>query len=298
MSPTPKFPVPSSIPWDAILRLLRWDKPAGRLILLIPALWALVLASNGKPQPLLLLIIVVGTFATSGAGCVINDLWDRNIDPKVQRTQKRPLASRELSVKVGIGVFAIALLCAAGLTLFLNPLTIGLCFAAVPVIALYPGAKRVFPVPQLVLAIAWGFAILIPWSAATDPPALPWPAWMLWGATIFWTLGFDTIYAMADREDDRKLGVNSSALFFGEYVAEAIGLFFLLTALLLAQTGIASQLNLLYWPALGGALFLWTKQYLKLRGTPLSRSGYGKLFSENVTIGGLLLVGMVLGSLF
>ena len=298
MSPTPKLPLPSHLPWDAIIRLLRWDKPAGRLILLIPALWALVLATGGWPPPLLLVVVVVGTFATSGAGCVINDLWDRNIDPQVQRTQKRPLASRELSVTVGIVVFAIALLCAAGLTVFLTPLSFGLCVAAVPVIALYPGAKRVFPVPQLVLAIAWGFAVLIPWSAATDPPTLPWPAWMLWGATIFWTLGFDTIYAMADRDDDRKLGVNSSALFFGEYVAEAVGLFFLLTALLLAQTGIATQLNLLYWPALGASVFLWAKQYLKLRRQELSRTAYGKLFSENVNIGLILLAGMALGSWF
>ncbi|MEM6502495.1 MAG: 4-hydroxybenzoate solanesyltransferase [Cyanobacteria bacterium P01_C01_bin.89] len=298
MSSTPKFPRPSSIPWDAVIRLLRWDKPAGRLILLIPALWSLVLATNGRPPLLLLVVVVVGTFATSGAGCVINDLWDRNIDPKVQRTKKRPLASRELSVKVGAVVFGIALLCAAGLTVFLTPLSFGLCVAAVPVIALYPGAKRVFPVPQLVLAIAWGFAVLIPWSAATDPPALPWPAWMLWGATVFWTLGFDTIYAMADREDDRKLGVNSSALFFAEYVAEAVGLFFVLTVLLLAQAGIATQLNVLYWPALGGAIFLWTKQYLKLRRQPLSRDAYGKLFGENVKIGFLLLAGMFLGCLF
>ncbi len=298
MSSTPKFPRLSSIPWNAVIRLLRWDKPAGRLILLIPALWSLGLATNGRPPLLLLAVVVVGTFATSGAGCVINDLWDRNIDPKVQRTKKRPLASRELSVKVGIVVFGVALLCAAGLTIFLTPLSFGLCVAAVPIIALYPGAKRVFPVPQLVLAIAWGFAVLIPWSAATDPPSLPWPAWMLWGATIFWTLGFDTIYAMADRDDDRQLGVNSSALFFADYVAEAVGLFFLLTALLLAQAGIATQLNVLYWPALGGATFLWIKQYLKLRRQPLPRSAYGKMFSENVNIGFILLAGMLLGSWF
>lgn len=205
--------------WLTIVRLLRWNKPEGRLILMIPALWAVLLAAEGKPPLPLVGVIVLGSLATSAGGCVANDLWDRDIDPQVERTRDRPLASRALSVRVGFVVALVAFLCACGLALYLNPFTFWLCVAAVPVILLYPGAKRVFPVPQLVLAIAWGFAVLISWSAVscgTDPAAtacLGNDTWLLWGATVLWTLGFDTIYAMPDREDDRRIGINSSALF-------------------------------------------------------------------------------------
>jgi 4-hydroxybenzoate polyprenyltransferase len=282
----------------AIVRLLRWDKPAGRLILLIPALWALVLASDGRPHPLLVLVVVVGTIATSAAGCVVNDLWDRNIDPKVERTKQRPLAARSLSVKVGVGVMLVAALCAAGLLPFLNGLSVLLCVAAVPVIALYPAAKRVFPVPQLVLAIAWGFAVLIPWSAAINPPSLDLPAWLLWGAVVLWTLGFDTVYALADREDDRRLGIHSSALFFGDLAPQAIGAFYAGTALLLAYTALALELNIGFWLTLFGAIGLWVRQYLRLSDRQLSRAAYGKMFAENVTIGFVLLGGMLVGCWF
>lgn len=282
----------------AIVRLLRWDKPAGRLILLIPALWALVLASDGRPHPLLVLLVVVGTITTSAAGCVVNDLWDRNIDPKVERTKQRPLAARSLSVKVGVGVMLVAALCAAGLLPFLNGLSVLLSVAAVPVIALYPAAKRVFPVPQLVLAIAWGFAVLIPWSAAIDPPSLDLPAWLLWGAVVLWTLGFDTVYALADREDDRRLGIHSSALFFGDLAPQAIGAFYAGTALLLAYTALALELNIGFWLTLFGAISLWVQQYLRLSDRQLSRAAYGKMFAENVTIGFVLLAGMLVGCWF
>lgn len=283
---------------QAIVRLLRWDKPAGRLILLIPALWALVLASDGRPHPLLVLLVVVGTITTSAAGCVVNDLWDRNIDPKVERTKQRPLAARSLSVKVGVGVMLVAALCAAGLLPFLNGLSVLLSVAAVPVIALYPAAKRVFPVPQLVLAIAWGFAVLIPWSAAIDPPSLDLPAWLLWGAVVLWTLGFDTVYALADREDDRRLGIHSSALFFGDLAPQAIGAFYAGTALLLAYTALALELNIGFWLTLFGAIGLWVQQYLRLSDRQLSRAAYGKMFAENVTIGFVLLAGMLVGCWF
>ncbi|MGL4879633.1 MAG: 4-hydroxybenzoate solanesyltransferase, partial [Waterburya sp.] len=199
--------------WQTVFRLLRWDKPAGRLILMLPALWAVFLAAKGTPPIPLVGVIILGTLATSAAGCVVNDLWDKDIDPQVARTKSRPLASRALSVKVGIVIFAIALLCAAILAFYLNRLSFILCVLAVPVIVLYPLAKRVFPLPQLVLSIAWGFAVLISWTAVTAKiePA----TWLLWGATVAWTLGFDTGYALADREDDLKVGINSSAIFFG-----------------------------------------------------------------------------------
>jgi len=279
--------------WFTVIRLLRWDKPEGRLILMIPALWAVFLAAQGTPPLPLVGVIVLGTLATSAAGCVVNDLWDRDIDPQVQRTRNRPLASRVLSVKVGIVVAFVALACAFGLALYLNTLSFWLCVAAVPVILLYPGAKRVFSVPQLVLSIAWGFGVLISWSAVTRSLSLP--TWLLWGATVLWTLGFDTVYAMSDRDDDRRIGVNSSALFFGSYAADAIGIFFIGTVGLLAWLGIELQLNIAFWIALVLATSGWIWQYFRLKQQDIANSAYAEMFCQNVWLGFLLLAGMIAG---
>ncbi|MEA5554554.1 4-hydroxybenzoate solanesyltransferase [Anabaena cylindrica UHCC 0172] len=280
--------------WLVIIQLLRWHKPEGRLILMIPALWAVFLAAAGKPPLPLVGVIILGTLATSAAGCVVNDLWDRDIDPQVERTRDRPLASRSLSVKVGIGVGIVALACAAVLAFYLNPLSFWLSVAAVPVILLYPGAKRVFPVPQLVLSIAWGFAVLISWSAVTQNISAP--TWLLWGATVLWTLGFDTIYAMSDREDDQRIGINSSALFFGKYSPTAIGIFFVGTVILLTGVGVLVHLNTAFWISLVIATLGWFWQSLQLRKSELAHSAYGEMFRQNVWIGFLILAGMIVGS--
>jgi 4-hydroxybenzoate polyprenyltransferase len=279
--------------WRTVIRLLRWDKPAGRLILMIPALWGLCLAAKGNPPLPLLGVIILGTLATSAAGCVVNDLWDRDIDPQVERTKNRPLAAKSLSIATGIGVLIVSLICAAILAFYLNPLTFWLCVAAVPVILLYPAAKRVFPVPQLVLSIAWGFAVLISWSMVTGN--LITPTWYLWGATIFWTLGFDTVYAMSDRDDDLRIGVKSSALFFGRYVAEAIAFFYTVTVVLLGATGKIMALQPIFWVMLVVATAGWAWQYLRLLQPQIPASFYPQMFRENVWIGFGLLLGMILG---
>lgn len=285
---------PQSPTWITVLRLLRWDKPTGRLILMIPALWAVFLAGRGAPPALLVGVVILGSLATSAGGCVVNDLWDRNIDPKVKRTRNRPLASRALSVKVGLVVAAIAFLCAYGLSLFLTPLSFGLCVAAVPVIVLYPLAKRVFPVPQLVLAIAWGFAVLISWSAVTN--SLEPATWLLWAATVLWTLGFDTVYAIPDRDYDRQLKVNSSALFFGDRTPLAIGVFFAATTVMLGWLGVMQGLNAAYWIALAIAVGLWLRQVRQLTRRNPPGKLYGSIFRENVYLGFGLLAGMIIGS--
>ncbi|MEG4284337.1 4-hydroxybenzoate solanesyltransferase [Microcoleus sp. A006_D1] len=279
-----------------IIRLLRWDKPAGRLILMIPALWAVFLAAHGTPPAALVGVIVLGTLATSAAGCVINDLWDRDIDPEVERTRSRPLASRALKVQTAIGVALISFACAAILALYLNPLSFWLCVAAVPVIICYPLAKRVFPVPQLVLSIAWGFAVLISWSAAVGKLELA--TWLLWGAVVFWTMGFDTVYAMSDREDDLRLGVNSSAIFFGDNVTNAVGFFFVGTVGLLAAMGINLQLHIGFWIAIFAAAILWFLQYSQLRKADIPTPVYGQIFRQNVWVGFVILAGMIVGEIF
>lgn len=278
-----------------IIRLLRWHKPEGRLILMIPALWAVFLAAAGKPPLPLVGVIILGTLATSAAGCVVNDLWDRDIDPQVERTRSRPLASRALSIKVGIIVAIVAMACAAVLAFYLNALSFWLCVAAVPVILLYPGAKRVFPIPQLVLSIAWGFGVLISWSAVTQNLSLP--TWLLWGATVLWTLAFDTVYAMSDKEDDRRIGVNSSALFFGDYAPVAIGIFFAGTVFLLGWLGVIMHLRPTFWISLAIATVGWAWQYTRLRQQNLPNSAYGEMFRQNVWIGFIVLTGMIAGSL-
>ncbi len=281
--------------WLSVIRLLRWHKPEGRLILMVPALWAVFLAAAGKPPLPLVGVIILGTLATSAAGCVVNDLWDRNIDPEVERTRNRPLASRVLSVKVGVVVAILSMGCAAILAFYLNPLSFWLCVAAVPIIVLYPGAKRVFPVPQLVLSIAWGFAVLISWTAVTK--SLSFPTWLLWGATVLWTLGFDTVYAMSDREDDKRIGVNSSALFFGKYVESAIAFFYAGTIGLLAWLGIVTNLHIGFWISLAVATLGWIWQYFRLQDKHLPSSAYGEMFRQNVWIGFILLAGMEVGYL-
>ncbi|NMG18821.1 4-hydroxybenzoate solanesyltransferase [Brasilonema bromeliae] len=281
--------------WLVIIRLLRWHKPEGRLILMIPALWAVFLAAAGKPPLPLVGVIILGTLATSAAGCVVNDLWDRDIDPQVERTRDRPLASRALTVKVGVIVAIVAMACAAVLAFYLNVLSFWLCVAAVPVILLYPGAKRVFPVPQLVLSIAWGFGVLISWSAVTHNLSLS--TWLLWGATVMWTLGFDTVYAMSDREDDRRIGVNSSALFFGDFAPIAIGIFFASTVFLLSWLGLVMYLRPTFWISLAIATVGWVWQYTRLGQQDLPNSAYGEMFRQNVWIGFIVLAGMIVGSL-
>lgn len=280
--------------WQRIIRLLRWDKPAGRLILMIPALWAVFLAAAAKPPIPLVGVIVLGTLATSAAGCVVNDLWDRDLDPQVARTKSRPLASRALSVKVGTVIFALALACAAVLAFYLNRLSFLLCVAAVPFIVFYPLAKRVFPVPQLVLSLAWGFAVLISWSAVTArlEPA----TWLLWGATVAWTMGFDTGYALSDRDDDLRVGINSSAIFFGKYAPQAIGLFYAVTVGLLAGLGIRLNLNWAFWISLVLATVGWCWQYYNLSRPTIPPEVYGKVLGQNVWLGFVLLGGMILGS--
>ncbi|MEA5477321.1 4-hydroxybenzoate solanesyltransferase [Pseudanabaena galeata UHCC 0370] len=280
--------------FQKIVRLLRWHKPAGRLILMLPALWATVAAAKTQHQlpPIDLLgVVILGSLATSAAGCVINDLWDRDIDPQVDRTKTRPLAERSLSIQVGIAVLLVAGLCAFLLSTYLNPLSFWLCFAAVPVIAIYPACKRFFPVPQLVLSIAWGFAVLIPWSAVTG--GLDRYAWELWTAVIAWTMGFDTIYAMSDRTDDLKVGVKSSALFFGRYVTFAIAIFLAIALGCLIWLGWEIQLGYAHYFACLTAGVIWIWQCNRLSQTEIPSELYQKAFGQNVWIGFIILAGML-----
>jgi 4-hydroxybenzoate polyprenyltransferase len=262
---------------------------------MVPALWSLTIAAEQQHQPVpldLLGIVLFGSLATSAAGCVINDLWDRDLDRQVARTQDRPLAARSLSLGVGIAVLAVAGICAIVAAAYLNPLSFGLSLAAIPIIAIYPACKRFFSLPQLVLSVAWGFAVLIPWAALRghlDPST----AW-LWAAVVLWTLGFDTVYALSDRPDDLKVGIRSSAIFFGRHTPTAVAVLLGLAWLSLLVTGLLTQLGTVYlgcW-AIAGILWLW--QSWRLHQTDLPDSLYPQLFRQNVSIGFILWLGMLL----
>ena len=212
-------------PWVA---LLRWNKPSGRLILLIPAGWSLWLNPAGPPSLQLILQILIGGLSVSAAGCVANDLWDQRIDREVARTSQRPLARGDLN-RVQAFTFLTALLTLSLLVVISLPadvrrLCLQLAVLALPPILFYPSAKRWFPFPQAILALCWGFAVLIPWAAATGSLSFSLPLVATWGATLCWTFSFDTVYAMADRADDAKLKLRSSALTLGDSAVRSFAL--------------------------------------------------------------------------
>lgn len=281
------------------LELLRWHKPSGRLILLIPAAWSLWLAAGGMPPAVLLGWIVLGALAVSGAGCIANDLWDRRLDPQVERTAGRPLASGRVSVPAALALLLLCLLLALLVVLALPAahrlLCLALAVAALPPVLLYPSAKRWFGYPQAVLALCWGFAVLIPWAALRGTLAGGWPLALAWAATLFWTFGFDTVYAMADRPDDRRVGIRSSALSLGEKAPLAVALCYGATALALAGAALQAGVSLAFWPLWLLAAAGMQQQAAVLRRADLPASAYGRHFHRQVQLGALLLLALMVG---
>ncbi len=287
-------------PLQTWLALLRWDKPSGRLILLIPAGWTLWLLPQAPPPAVLVGWIVLGGLAVSGAGCVANDLWDRRIDPQVERTRERPLASGRISVGAAVVLLVLCLLAALAVVLWGLPassrgLCLGLAVAALPPVLLYPSAKRWCGYPQAVLALCWGFAVLIPWAAAQGTLQGGWPLAAVWLATCLWTFGFDTVYAMADRDDDARVGVRSSALSLGEQAPVVVGCCYGAAAVLLAWAAAQQGANGAFWliwlVAAGG----WLREAQLLQRPALPRSAFGLHFRHQVLLGALVLLALVVG---
>ncbi|WP_340122930.1 4-hydroxybenzoate octaprenyltransferase [Methylobacter svalbardensis] len=229
--------------------LARFDKPIGILILLWPALWALWVASDGKPDVLVLTVICLGVVLMRAAGCVINDYADRDFDPHVQRTQHRPIAAGKVKPKEALLVFVALCLCAFGLVLLLNSYTILLSFVAAFLAASYPFMKRYTQLPQAYLGIAFGWAVPMAFSAQLN--SIPPVAWVMYLAVVLWALVYDTMYAMVDKEDDLKIGVKSTAILFGAYDREIMGGLQLVILGLLMTVGQMIDAN---WPYYGGLL--------------------------------------------
>lgn len=234
--------------------LCRFDKPIGILILLWPALWALWVASDGKPDLLVLTVICAGVVLMRAAGCVINDYADRNFDPHVERTKQRPIASGNVSPKEALILFVVLCLISFGLVLLLNLYTILLSFIAAFLAGSYPFMKRYTHLPQAYLGIAFGFAVPMAFSAQTN--AIPFVAWVMYLATILWALVYDTMYAMVDKEDDLKIGVKSTAILFGDKDREIMAVLQLIILGLLISIGQMQNLGSFYYAGLAAAASL------------------------------------------
>lgn len=246
------------------VQLIRLDKPIGILLLLWPTYWALWLAAEGIPDLPVLVVFTLGVVLMRSAGCAINDYADRDIDRHIERTKNRPLTSGRISSREAVAIFIVLALLSFALVLALNPLTRWMSVVAVLLAATYPFMKRFHYLPQVHLGIAFGWAIPMAYTAQTGelPTA---SGWLLFLANIIWTTAYDTMYAMADRDDDLKLGVKSTAILFGEFDRSIVALLQLFTLLALLLIGIQEDLGQYFYYGLSAACILALYQQFLIR---------------------------------
>ena len=275
-----------------ISRLIRLPNQTGTWLLMLPTLWALVLSSNGTPPWHLVVIFMLGSFVMRSAGVILNDLADRSFDRHVARTQQRPLASGELSPTHAFVVLAVLLTVALLLVAQLNALTIMLSPVALVLAAVYPFAKRIIHLPQAVLGVTFGWGTIMAWTASRG--RIDTAAWLTFAATVCWAIAYDTIYALQDLDDDRRIGVKSSALYFGSSTWMAVAV---ACALMLFLLGISAGTVGIGGIAYGmlAAVGIWfAKQADELR-RPVSPARAFELFHQHAWIGTAILFGLVLG---
>jgi len=270
--------------------LARFDKPIGILILLWPAVWALWVASQGKPDLLVLVVICAGVVLMRAAGCVINDYADREFDPHVERTKLRPIAAGKVSPKEALSVFTVLCLSAFALVLLLNTYTIMLSFGGAFLAATYPFMKRYTQLPQAYLGIAFGWAV--PMSFAAQTNTIPSVTWFMYLAVVLWALVYDTMYAMVDKEDDLKIGVKSTAILFGDYDREIMAVLQLIILALLFYVGAVQNLSWIYYSALGlsSLFFIYQQKLIFYR----DKADCFKAFLNSNWFGLTIFVGLVL----
>jgi 4-hydroxybenzoate polyprenyltransferase len=274
------------------LDLVRWDRPAGWLLLLWPGLSALWIAADGFPGWHLLAVFVLGTILMRSAGCCVNDVADREFDRHVKRTARRPVTTGAVSVREALALGAALALLAFALVLSTNPPTILLSFVALGVTLLYPFAKRVLSMPQAVLGVAFSFGVPMAfaavlggssWSGSAVADAVPPAAWALWAGNLFWVLAYDTEYAMVDRDDDLRIGMKTSAITLGRWDVAAVMSFYAAYLLVWGLVGRALGMGVLYWLGLAaaGAQALWHHTLIRDR----SREGCFRAFRANHWVG-------------
>jgi 4-hydroxybenzoate polyprenyltransferase len=277
----------------AYTRLIRLDKPIGTLLLLWPTYWALWLSNQGVPPFDLLIIFTLGTFLMRSAGCAINDYADRDFDRYVERTKNRPITSGQISGKEAVLIAVILALLSFALIQPLNLLTKQLSVFAIIVAAVYPFTKRFFAMPQAVLGVAFGFGI--PMAYAASQNHVPLEAWILFMGNLFWTIAYDTAYAMVDRDDDLRLGLRTSAITFGRFDVIAIAICYALLLFSLLWVAYLAQLNDLFWLGWIGALICAIYHVSLVRTR--QREDCFKAFRQNNWLGAFLFLGIVLGLL-
>jgi 4-hydroxybenzoate polyprenyltransferase len=279
---------------DAYEKLVRLDKPIGILLLAWPTLWGLWLAAGGVPDWRFLWIFVTGTILMRSAGCAINDWADRAFDPHVERTRTRPLASGAIHPEEAVLVAATLAFAAFMMVVWmLNLLTTGLAVVAAVIAAIYPFTKRFLAVPQAWLGMCFGFGIPMAFAACTGGvPAL---AWWLWTANIFWTLAYDTEYAMVDRDDDLRIGLKTSAILFGRFDVLAVALCYGAFFAMMAGIGAWQGYGPFYFTGLlfGGIVAGYHLHWIKDR----SREGCFRAFLHNHWVGLAVFAGVVLDRL-
>jgi 4-hydroxybenzoate polyprenyltransferase len=245
-------------------QLTRLDRPIGIWLLLWPVLWALWLSSEGRPDPHVFVVFVLGVVLTRCAGCAMNDFADRNFDRHVARTRNRPLVTGQVDPVEALALCAGLGLIALGFAMTLNRLTQLMTLIGAGLVVTYPFVKRFFPIPQFYLGVAFTWSVPMAFAAHTGtiPPRL---AWVLFLAGLLWTMAYDTMYAMADREDDRKLGINSSAILFGDADRFIVGILQLMSLLALWLAGHELKLGLWYGIGLAGAALFALYEQLLIR---------------------------------
>ena len=275
---------------NAYIRLMRLDKPIGSLLLLWPTYWALFLSADGWPDFDLLIIFTLGVFVMRTAGCVINDFADRKIDKHIVRTKGRPLVTGEISANSALILFGLLLLVALVLVLQTNTLTIKLSILALALATLYPFTKRCTNLPQLVLGAAFGMSVPMAFSAQTG--VLPFNSGLVFMATLVWTLIYDTFYAMADRDEDLKIGVKSSAILFSKYDQIIISLLQVLLIIIFVLIGNAFNLGLIYDFSL--IIIIFFMIYHQFLMNKRQKEQYFKAFINNNFIGMTAFLGIFL----
>ena len=275
--------------WD-YAQLMRLHRPIGTLLLLWPTLWALWFAAGGIPDIKLLLVFCTGVLLMRSAGCVVNDYLDRGFDPYVARTHTRPLATGRVRPGEALILFTVLCLVAFGLVLTLNRFAVALSFVAVFLAVSYPLFKRWTHLPQIYLGIAFGWGIPMAFAAQTN--SLPPLSWWLLAANISWVLAYDTAYAMADRADDLRIGVRSTAILFGEYDRLLIGVFHAGALALLALVGFMTARGMLYYAGLVVAAAIAVQQQFAIRDR--DPQACFRIFLENNRFGAAVFAGLVL----
>ena len=270
------------------MEIMRFDKPIGTFLLMAPTLWGVVLANEGRPGLALLSIFVLGVMVMRAAGCIANDLADRNLDGHVERTRLRPLVTGALTVREALVLLLLMLSAALGLVALTNTLTVQLSAVGAALAMLYPLMKRVTHWPQIVLGLAFSWSIPMAFTASIN--TLPNELWWLFAANVLWTVVYDTQYAMVDREDDLSVGIKSTAILFGDLDVRIIGLLQALCIMAFWQCGMAFGLGPFYFSAVAAVAAMFIRHLWLIRHRDTTQCFAA--FNQSKWIGLMILAGL------